>query len=138
MNAILTSETFVIVGTGDRRLGVNAMHVLRTTSGDTWAGQAPMVVGSFRGTVDPSEVRVLELETSDEQAVAVLTVGTMQLRTVDRSLVRDVGRHEEMGWPREFRGLVGGVLRDDDGNVPILEPDAVKRAHDRLPKGATH
>src|SRR5690606_7743378 len=121
-----------------RRVGVNAMHVLRTALGDRWAGQAPMVVGSFRGPLAPADVRVLELETSDEQAVAVLTTGAMRLCTVDKSRVRDVGRQDEFSWPREVRGLVGSVLRDEEGNVPILEPDAVKRARDRLPNAVPH
>jgi hypothetical protein len=138
METILTSETFVIFGTGDRRLGVNAMHVLRTSSGDSWAGQAPLVVGSLRGEVDPAQTRVLELETSDEQSVPVLTSGKMRLSTVDRSSVHEVAWNDVRDLPHEFRELVGSVVRDGSGNVPILAPDAVKRARDRLPGTATH
>jgi hypothetical protein len=138
METILTSETFVVFGTGERRLGVNAMHVLRTASAASWAGQAPLVVGSLRGPVDATETRVLELETSDEQVVPVLTVGSMHLSTVDRSLVRDVASDDVSGWPKEFRELVGGVVRDAEGSVPILAPDAVKRVRDRLPGMIVH
>lgn len=134
MQTILTSETFVVFEAGERRLAVNAMHVHSTVAGSGWTGETPLLLGTSPHLGHETPTRVLELETSDDQLVPVLTVGGVHLQTVDASRISEITGADVTGFSDELRDFVIGIVHDDLGIVFVLAPDALKRANDQRKK----
>ncbi|MEN9577919.1 MAG: hypothetical protein RJA70_928 [Pseudomonadota bacterium] len=118
------SETYVVFEAGSKRLAFKALAVRRMMAGELWAGEAPLQLGELLG-VGPGlferRTRVLELETSLDEAVPVLARGPMSIRTVPLSQVRAV----EAGHDGGLQGLINAIIDDGDIQVIIVEPDAV-------------
>lgn len=119
------SETFVVFEAGARRLAFKALAVRRMMAGELWAGDAPLQLGEVLGAgpgLFERRTRVLELETSHDQAVPVLARGPMSIRTVPLSQVRTLALDPSDG----LQGLVDAIIEDGDVQVIVVAPDAVR------------
>lgn len=124
------TATLVVFHAGPQRLGFNALHVRSMTAGELWAGETPLQVGALLG-VGPGlferRTRVLELETSHDEAVPVLARGEVTLTTVDKESVQPATVEVLDGINQELADFVDAVVTDESGSVLVVAPDAVHR-----------
>ena len=118
------SETMVVFSAQARCLAFKALTVRRTMASELWVGPPPLRLDDLLGVkraAHETRTRVLELETSSDEAIPVLVRGQMSIRTLPRGQVRDVPPVQ-----RGPRGLVEAII--DDGNVQlvVIAPDGVQ------------
>jgi hypothetical protein len=132
-------ETLVVFAGGRDALAFCALHVARLTASELWLGREPLPLGTLLGVgaslFDP-RTRVLELETTDGDAVPILARGSMRLRTVcPRSL------HSFIKPPTMDDGIaacVRGVVVGEPGRIYDVGrglaglPELIRR-HSTLP-----